>query len=230
MDAYLLGTAGSDTDPASGDRPFAWSPWTARRAIGVAAVRRCLEGGARSPAGAVRAVVSSMVDEARAGVARRGSPSRWLAEIGEGAQAAAIAEATTWATRLFVAVEWDRLGRPATVGAPDRWWDCPGVRVSLRGRADARIETPVGRPSLLTMLAGRPGPTSRFELALAALVDVAARPTAPPPARVVGWWPDCGRALVLEAELGLLEEAARAVVAAVDQAAPEHRPEATRAA
>lgn len=220
VDGYLLGTSARDpVRPPAAGRPFSWSPRTARRSIGVAAVRRCLEGGARTPAEAVAATAARMAGDARAGLASRVSPASWLATLEDGARAAVLAEATTWATHLFEAVEWRRLDPQPAVGCADRWWDCPGVRtVALRGRADVRVGAPGGRQVLLTMAAGRPGPTSRVELALAALVDVAAGPSMPPPARVVGWWPECGRALVLCVDLELLEETARSVVAAVRRA------------
>ncbi len=230
VDAYLLRTLARENRLPDHLERFAWTPGNARRSIGLAAVRRCLEGGARYPAEAVTATVTAMIGEARAGVVGRGSPARWLSETAEGARAAAEAEATSWATRLLVAVEWHRLGRPPIVGAPDRWWDCPGARVALRGRCDARIETPAGRQTLLTMMAGHPGPSSRVQLALGALVDAVGRPSAPPPARVVGWWPECGRALVLAVDLGLLEETARTVVTAVGQRTPGVKAAATRRA
>ena len=214
VDAYLLRTLARENRLPDRLERFAWTPGNARRSIGLAAVRRCLEGGDKYPAEAVTTTVTSMIAEARAGVVGRGSPARWLSEIAEGARAAAEAEATSWATRLLVAVEWHRLARPPAVGAPDRWWDCPGARVALRGRCDVRIETPGGRQALLTVMAGHPGRSSRVELALGALVDVVARPSAPPPARVVGWWPECGRALVLAVDLGILEETASSVVTA----------------
>lgn len=221
VDGYLLRVSARGPErPPTADRPFSWSPRTARRSIGVAAVRCCLEGDARTPAEAVVATAARMAEDARAGLARRASPASWLATLEDGARAAVLAEATTWATHLFEAVEWRRLDPPPAVGCADRWWDCPGVpTVALRGRADVRVGAPADRQVLLAVAAGRPGPTSRVELALAALVDVAARPSTPPPARVVGWWPECGRALVLSVDLELLEETARSVVAAVCRAA-----------
>jgi hypothetical protein len=230
VDAYLLRTLARDNRPPDRSEPFAWSPGNARRAIGLAAVRRCLEGGARSPAEAVTATVTSLVGEARAGVVGRGSPARWLSGIADGARAAVEAEATSWATRLFLAVEWDRLHPPALVGAPDRWWDCPVARVALRGRADVRIETTGGRQTLLTVMAGHPGQSSRTELGLGALVDVVGRPSAPPPARVVGWWPESGRALVLAVDLAVLEETARTILTALGRCTSGVQPSAARTA
>jgi hypothetical protein len=223
VDAFLLRTHVRGDRLADNAESFAWSPGNVRRSIGLAAVRRCLEDGARNPAEAVAATITSMVREARTGDGGRRSAARWLAGIGDGARAAVEAEATSWATRLFLAVEWDRLSRPPIVGAPDRWWDCPGSRVGLRGRADVRFELDGGRQTLLTLMAGHPGQARRTELALGALVDVLCRPSAPPPARIVGWWPECGRALVLTVDLGLLQETAQTVAAAVRQSssAPE---------
>jgi hypothetical protein len=216
IDGYRLRTAGrgAGTSLPAPDRPFAWSPRTARRSVAIAAVRHGLEVG-RSPAASVAETVARMVDEGRAGRGRRGSPAAWLATLGDGARAQVLAEATTWATHLYEALEWGRLGRSAVVGGADRWWDCPTARVALRGRADVRVERPSSGPALLTVNPGRPGPTSRVELALAALVDVVSRPACPPPSRVVGWWPECGRALVLAVDLPLLAESARSVVTAV---------------
>ena len=45
----------SDATDLAGQRPFAWSARTARRALGLAAVRLLVAGGARSPVEAVRA-------------------------------------------------------------------------------------------------------------------------------------------------------------------------------
>jgi hypothetical protein len=224
IDAFALRTA-TGADAGAAGRPFRWTPRTARRTLGVAAVRHCLVGGGRTPAEAVAASAARLVEDARHGLARRGTPAAWLASLPGGARAQVLAEATTWATHLYEAVEWHRLARPPAVGAPDRWWDCPGpVAVALRGRADARFPLPGGGEALLTMVAGRPGPSGRVELGLAALVDVVARPTARPPSRVVGWWPECGRALVLAVDLGLLSETAGSVTEAVRRAAGDRRP------
>jgi hypothetical protein len=241
VDPYLLRTVHPTAELPGDGAPFRWSPRTARRAIGVAAVAACVDGSVRTPAEAVVTRVAQLVEDTRQGLARAGSLAEWLALTAGGALAAVVAEATTWATRLFGAVEWTRLDGPPSIGGPDRWWDCPGAPlVGLRGRADVRIPPVVGReprhrsvatdvdptdgsrrsgPSVLSMVGGRPGPTSRLELGLAALVDVLSRPSAAAPGRVVGWWPDCGRALVLGVDLHLLRQTADAVVTAVGTAA-----------
>lgn len=228
VDPYLLRMALLAPSRHTDDDPFRWSPRTAKRSVGVVAVHHCIGGRARTPAEAVAITMAQLVEDARHGRGRHSSLARWLALAGAGGRAAVQAEATTWATRLFEAIEWDRLEQPPIIGGQDQWWDCPGTpSVGLRGRADVRVPTsPVpgaatgpGRgdraPALFTMVGGRPGPTSRVELGLAALVAVLARPVAPAPTRVVGWWPDCGRALVLPVDLPMLRQTADAVVTAV---------------
>lgn len=55
----------------------------------------------------------------------------------------------------------------------------------------------------------------RSELGLPALVEVLRRPYAPLPLRVVGWWPNSGRSIVLPVTDQLLEETAKSVIDAV---------------
>ncbi|MGP8058935.1 MAG: hypothetical protein ACLP9C_04805 [Acidimicrobiales bacterium] len=229
VDGFMLRTAGgrggNRPDGRGGEAPFAWSPRTARRRIGVGAVRACVRGDAANPAEAVSSVVDGLVGTGAAGVAPGGSLAAWLGSAGPGTLGITRAHAVTWATRLYSALEWARLGAGSSVGAPDEWWDCPGnPAVCLRGRCDVRV---VGRPAgpgataddapvaLLTMLGGRPGPTVRAELGLAALVGVLGQSGRRPPARVAGYWPDCGRALVLAVDDALLEHAATSVIEAV---------------
>jgi hypothetical protein len=240
VDAFLLRTVLRSADRPVDGSPFQWSPRTARRSIGIAAVGRCADGHARTPAAAAASTVAQLVEDGRRGHARHGSLAAWLAVLNEGGRAAVLAEAITWATEIFVAIQWGRLERPTIVGGRDRWWDCPGsAEVALRGRADVRVPTtaPQGAvhrtdmtdsdspraSSLFTMVGGRPGSTSRIELGLAALVDVMSRPADPPPARVVGWWPDCGRALVLGVDLPMLRQTATAVTTTVRSVAATHR-------
>ena len=59
-------------------------------------------------------------------VAPGGSLAAWLGSAGPGTVGITRAEAVTWATRLFNALEWARLGAGSAVGPADEWWDCPG--------------------------------------------------------------------------------------------------------
>lgn len=226
VDEYLLATASPGdpmADPPSSE-PFRWSARTARRSIGIAAVRACHHGLHRTPAEAVAGVLEQLVGDSTGGAGRGGSLGCWLAGLPTGARAAVQAEAVTWATRLHVALDWAGLPHGTVVGGRDQWWDCPPARrIGLRGRAEVRTWTGGGpdapgngrRPALFCLRPGIPGPTSRTELALPALVSALALPADPIPARVVGWWPSGGRAVVLEVDGEVLARAATSVVAAV---------------
>jgi len=74
-----------------------------------------------------------------------------------------------------------------------------------------------GGGSTLTVIGGRPSPASRVELGLTALVDVLDHCPTGPPGRVLGWWPACGRALIVTVDRDLLEQTADAVIAAAQR-------------
>ena len=133
-------------------------------------------GGGRRPRGAIPA-------------ARPPWWAAWYGGLGAGGRAMVEAEAVTWATQLWTALEWERLVQPM-VGGPDDWWDCPGTRVAdLEGPgrrpgagrgaarpAGGRIGGPAGRVAGRARIpgpGGRPWPGGRRR----------SRP---------GWW-GCGR-------------------------------------
>ena len=230
VDAFAIRTAADPPREKSRpeDGPFRWTPRRARRTVGVRAAARVVNGRVRYPAQGAERAVAELVEEGRGG-ARRGSLEDWLGTAPPAVVAAVLAESTAWATHLVTAIEWDRVGGSVEVGGPDRWWDLGGrPTIGLRGRVDVRLRgaRPEGpgsdQQSLLTVVNGRPGPASRAELGLAALVDMLRRPAEPVPARVVGWWPECGRALVLDVGEELLTSTAAAVLAAVRHALQCH--------
>ncbi|MGH9089068.1 MAG: hypothetical protein ACRDYZ_13330, partial [Acidimicrobiales bacterium] len=194
--------------------------------------------------------------EGRHGLGRAGSLAEWLGSLPAAARAIVEAEAATWATDLWSAVEWGRLGPGVRVGGPEPLWSPAGSpATALRGRVDIRVDG--GGGAFLTVLPGQPVPASRVELGLSALAAALSAPSAlaapstpsarsahaarsalavppalsapaeaagpwgaaaqPPgvPERVVGWWPECGRALMVPVDLPLLEETADAVGRAV---------------
>jgi len=227
VDGYFFRTALTAPERLSSPDPFGWSPRTARRLLGLAAVRACVSGSERTPADAVEHVVSAAVEDASRGSQRTGSLAGWLLSLAGGGRAVVRAEAVTWATQLLAALEWRRLDGAPIVGS-DQWWDGPaGCRVALRGRSEVRTPTlrddrsPGGSrnrptpPALFAMLGGRPSPVAALELGLAALASFMARPTEPPPARVVGWWPQCGRAMVLPVDGPTLRHTTDAVISAL---------------
>jgi hypothetical protein len=199
-----LGSDAVETD----DEPFAWSTRTSRRAIGLAAVRALLAGEARTPHDAVRARLADGDHGVREGGRIVSHLDRWVASLSAGGRSAVAAEAVTWATRLWCALDWPALAVPSMVGR-DHWWDSPhSALLALRGRADVRTPT-----AHLVVLSGPRRESVRAELALVELVEaLRARADAEPaPRRVVGWWPDSGHIVRLEPHPGVLSLAADAV-------------------
>ena len=199
-----LGSGAVETD----DEPFAWSARTARRALGLAAVRSLRGGEARTPHDAVRARLTDGDRGVRDGSRTTSALDRWVASLSAAGRSAVAAEAVTWATRLWCALDWPTLGVPLTVGR-DHWWDSPhSALLSLRGRAEVRT-----RVAHLVVLSGPRRESVRAELALVALVE-ALRTRAEAeaaPARVVGWWPDSGHIVCVEPHPSVLTLAADSV-------------------
>ena len=249
--------------PGPGGRAgaFRWTARTARRSVGLAALRAGLDGRAPSPAEAVALVLSDPGGPFGVGRAGPGSCAEWIGALPPPARALVAAEATAWTTRLWTGVDWGRVDAGGLdVGGPERWWRwrsgpttpttpttptgsaMPAVRngpdpweVALRGRADVRA-APAPRsqwPSTgahLIVLDGEPAAGTRQALLLSALVAAlsaagsaagsatgsatrSASLAAAVPGRVVGWWPDCGKAWVLPVDQGTLAAASDAVVA-----------------
>ena len=199
---------------------FVPSPRRCRRAIGVAAVERCVRGRASTPQTAVAEVLESGVEDLAAAARAQGGQSppwwaEWYAGLALGGRATVQAEALTWATQLWTALDWCRFERPPVIGGRDDWWDCPGRRqLAVRGRAEVRAWAG-SRPAMLVVAAGSPGTGWRAELAQRALVVALARGEGPIPARVVGLWPTSGLVRICEVDITALHEAAAALVSAV---------------
>src|SRR3974390_458978 len=179
-----LGSAAEGGDDRT---PSAWNARTARRPLGVAAVRMLVSGRARSPVEAVR----SRLDECRRWD-HEGSPcasalDRWVARLSPAGLAAVGAEAVTWSTRVWCGVDWSSCSSRTVIGR-DRWWDSPhSALLALRGRADVRMEH-----HALVVLSGPRRSAIRAELALVTLVDALRTGGRARPGRAVGWWPDSG--------------------------------------
>lgn len=201
--------------------PFAWSARTARRALGLAAVRLLVAGGACSPVEAVQA----RLDESARWV-HEGSPcasqlDRWVAGLSPAGRTAVGAEAVTWATRLWCAVDWAALGTPPIIGR-DRWWDSPhSALLALRGRSEVRSDR-----ANLVVLSGPRRDSVRAELALVTLVESLRTRGGDVPGRVVGWWPDSGHLVRVEPEPAVLSLGAEAVALVLSDAGVAVRPAA----
>jgi hypothetical protein len=201
--------------------PFAWTARTARRTLGLAAVRLLAVGAVRSPVEAVRVRIEDASRWVREGSPCASHLDRWVAGLGSAGRDAVVAEAVTWATRLWCALDWPALGANPVLGR-DQWWDSPhSALLALRGRADVRS----GRASLV-VLSGPRRDSARAELALVTLVDALRNRGRSEPGRVVGWWPDSGRLVRVEPEPSVLTLAADAVAAVLAGAPAQARPAA----
>jgi hypothetical protein len=201
----------------NGRRSFHWTARTARRRVGLAAVRSCLAHPGLAPADAVALVVADPTGPAGIGPRDPGSCADWLASLSPPARAVVQAEAAAWATAVWTAIEWDRVHPDPVVGGPDRWWDWRGpVRVALQGRADVRLPGPGG--AHFVVLDGVPSPAARRALSFSALVDALRCEGVDTPARVIGWWPQCGKAWVTPANEAALRACAEQVVRVVHAA------------
>jgi hypothetical protein len=205
-------------DEPSPDRPFAWSALTARRGLGILAVRALVAGHVRTPTDGVRSVMSEAMRISQ-GQRPMSSMEGWLAGLGPAGRAAVAADAVTWATRLWTALEWTALPSRPVIGQ-DRWWDSPrSSLLALRSRAEVRCTTgdaegvPVGLH--LVVLGGGRRATVRDELSVVALTEALRATQSEPPGRVVGWWPDSGRLVRVDVNQVVLERGLETVAKAL---------------
>ena len=196
-----------------------------RRSLGLAVVRACVDGRFRAPAEAAGPVASDAVAEWRRTGWRSFHWEPWFAGLDPGGRAMVLAEAVTWASALWSAADWSRLGPRAVLGAPDVVWACPGPHpVRLRGRTEVTVDIGGGQPgtvrtggatALVSVSGGRPQEGWPEELGFLALVAAVRYPERPVPARVLGLWPDSGDHLVVEVDGAVLASAAGRVVSTV---------------
>lgn len=219
IDAFTARVARHHPERCSaGADPFVPSPATCRRAIGVAAVARCVRGLSCAPASGVFDVLAAAAEDVAVGMEGGARPpwwSPWYAQLPAGGRAVVSAEAVTWATHLYTALDWGRFERRPVVGAGDDWWDCPGSRqLTLKGRADVRVLVGAS-PAYVVVGNGSCPPDWQAELGLPALVGALARGGASAPCRVVGVWPTSGQVRLLDVDADVLEAAATSVISAV---------------
>lgn len=219
MDAFKVLLAHRHPDRClSRQDTFTASPRLCRRAVGVAAVNRCVRRASGAPGIAVAEVLAEGLEDAAVaigtGAVRAPWWAEWYAGLPSGGRAVVSAEAITWATQLLSAVDWPRVPKPVIGGRPD-WWQCPGATpIVLKGRADVR--SLVGRrPALLVVASGRCQADWHVELGYPGLVAALGRDAQGAPCRVVGVWPQSGQVRVLHQDTATLRATATAVVAAV---------------
>jgi len=232
IDSYQLRPPPPETPE---ERPFAWSPLTARRQLGLECVRAWLGRQDLVPVRASELAIARLLRRAEDD-SRPGGMAMWLAGLSPGALAVVRAEAVTWATQLIHALEWAKLARP--VVGDDHSIQFEAVpQFLLRSRGDvvstlADQAATGGGPRRLSnavfvVMTGRPLSTARDELGLAALGAALDPRSRAVPARVVGWWPQCGRSMVLPVTASVLEmttdavlEATKRAIAAAPRAVP----------
>jgi hypothetical protein len=218
LDAYRLDTALFDPSRCATDEPFTPSAARCRRAIGLDAVRRCLGDDRPPPATAVAEVLAAAVravelPDAGGGTVPWWAP--WYTSSSSGARAVVQAEAVTWATALWTALDWERFVR-VDVGGTRLRWVSPGPTGGVVLRARAEVRSWVGHaPVLLLARGGAPSGDWRPGLGFPALVAALAHDQRAVPRRVVGWWPAAGQVRIAEVDAGLLDVSADAVATAM---------------
>jgi hypothetical protein len=208
--------------------PFAWSTRTARRGLGLAAVRSQLSGTTRSLVEGVRRASAAAIRSATEGHGSAASMDRWLAGLPAAGLAAVEADAVTWATRLWCALDWSAFEDPPTIGR-DRWWDSPhSSLLAIRSRAEVRSisHDPSGNPFSVHMvvLTGPRRASVRAELSVIALVEALRAPSSLPPGRIVGWWPDSGHLVKVEVDQAVVAEGVSAIARTLAGTEPAPNP------
>ena len=248
-----FGVRAAATCPASAgpdpDEPFAWSPGTAARTLGLRAVAHHLRGDPGHPPlaqpalpahglpieGAVAAVVAELMDS---GGAR--TPGPWLTGLPAPARAVAVAQARRWAEQAVAWLPLRLVGPSALRFLGDDWWRSqarparrpplapPGARAGtlvVHGRRDLTVDLAERRVAVTVAggLASGPGLVDADALtALAALLcDPKGRLV-----RVVRVHPASGQVVAVDVTAELVERAVAVVLATAAVLAQAH-PEAT---
>jgi hypothetical protein len=201
---YLVRTTLWPSASPGPSSPFAWSAGTARRGIGLAAVRSLVAGTTQSPVDGVGLAVSRAISDERGGRGPISSMGQWLAGLTAAGRAAVQADAVTWATRLWSSLDWKAFDSPPVIGR-DHWWDSPhSSLLAIRSRAEVRGSSTDGRGNpvsvQLVVLGGPRRAAVRSELSLVALAEALRTGDPRPPGRIVGWWPDSGHFVSLEVD------------------------------
>ena len=217
IDSYRIQLAFSKTRRLSiAEEAFEPTPAACRRAIGSLGVTASVRNSSIAPAQAV----SEILDRANGpSVEACAWWEEWYRRIPPGARAVVRAEAITWATQLYEAIEWSRLEKLPVIGGDFRWSPpgahrVPGTRrATLHAKVDVHASVR-GRPVLFVIPTGVPGPSWSAALGLDALVAGLVRGTRGIPARVVGLWPASGQVRILPIEPGGIHKASGLAVEA----------------
>jgi hypothetical protein len=215
LDAWSVEQAGKSSST------FRWSPASARRLVGNAALRRMVREPLRSPCEAVREEIDDQLLRCASGYARAGSLASWLASLDASERALVCAEATNWVVQLLEIAQ--GLDREWSVATSDAYYDVARARTSLRARRDLVIPLDQGRV-VVRVRSGGPGKSAGPGLRSDLTIDTLAHHEGVAPRRFIGVWPEAGVALSVDGTMADLRAGARDLVrTAVVQERRTHR-------
>ncbi|MFZ1062341.1 MAG: hypothetical protein WAN30_02590 [Acidimicrobiales bacterium] len=203
LDAWSVEQAGKATSS------FRWSPGTARRLIGNAALRRLVRDPTRSPAETVTDEIEDQLLRCASGYARGGSLASWLASLRASELALVAAEATNWVVQLHEVAQ--GLEFQWRVATSDAYYDVARARTSLRARRDLEIALEPGRV-VVRVRSGSPGKSAGPGLRSDLLIDALANHDGVAARRFIGIWPEAGVALSVDGTMTDLRAGARDLV------------------
>lgn len=232
VDAFRVRAAIACPATATSDEPFAWTPATAARTLGLRAVAHHLRGGPAGAASPVEAAVDAVVADLIADGGDR-SPGPWLAQLTPPARAVALAQARRWAEQAVAWLPLRLVGRRELRFLDDDWWR-PRARTSrdprrglvVHGRRDMTVAVG-GRRVAVTVAGGTASGPGLSEVdALTALAGLLCDPRGRL-VRVVRVHPASGEVVAVDVTAALVERAVGVVLAtaaALAQAVPAVTP------
>jgi hypothetical protein len=203
LDAWMVERAGQPFGA------FRWSPVTARRVVGNAALRRTLSDPTLTRFDAVDIEVTDQLLRVASGYARSGSLAAYLASSSPSVLGLVSAEAANWTTQLGEAAE--SIATSWSVASSDAYYDVARARTTLRGRRDLIISQGPSRV-LLRVRNGAPGKSAGPGLRADLTIDALAEPTGLCAARIIGLWPEAGVVLSVGGTMEDLRAGARDLV------------------
>jgi hypothetical protein len=203
LDAWMVERGGKPSGV------FRWSPATARRVLGNAALRRSLSDPSMTGFAAVEEEMDDQLLRAVSGYARGGSLAYYLADSSPSVRALICAEAANWANQLGEAAQ--SLECPWSVSLSDAYYDVARARTTLRGRRDLLVNREASRV-LLRVRSGSPGKSAGPGLRADLTIDALADPVGVAATRIIGLWPEAGVVLSVDGTMEDLRAGARDLV------------------
>lgn len=199
LDAWMVERSTSEV------APFRWSPTTARRVLGNAALRYRFTHQV-SAISALDEIVVDHLSRAASGYARRGSIASWLSSLSTAQLALVTSDALNWAHCLEeVAKSCDA---EVEVADTDAYYDVSTARTTLRGRRDLFVKTQDSR-AIIRLRSGAPGRSAGAGLRADLTIDAFSRPDGQIATQIIGVWPDAGLLLRVEGTLDDVKAGAR---------------------